>query len=153
MHINGNWQVKAESINYNHIGVPPARHICWRAATDLTSDSIADTGQMRLCAAQEAQGTSNIIQGGKRMYDGNLGKCKSCGKRIRFIRMKSGKAMPVNDLMVNYRLEHKGKDKIVTPEGDVVSCVSGVSADEADGYGYISHFATCPNAQKHRQKA
>lgn len=51
------------------------------------------------------------------------------------------------------KLEDKGKDKIVTPEGDVVSCISGVNVDEADGYGYISHFATCPNAQKHRKKA
>lgn len=87
------------------------------------------------------------------MYGDNLGKCKSCGQRIRFVRMKSGRSMPVNEQLVNYKLEDKGKDKIVTPKGDVVSCISGVGVDEADGYGYISHFATCPNAQKHRKKA
>ncbi len=87
------------------------------------------------------------------MYDNNLGKCKNCGQRIRFIRMKSGKAMPVNDLLINYRMEDGGKDRIVTPAGEVVSCVSGVSADVADGFGYISHFATCPNAKGHRKKA
>ncbi|MDE6053237.1 MAG: hypothetical protein K2G55_05645 [Lachnospiraceae bacterium] len=87
------------------------------------------------------------------MYENNLSKCKNCGHRIIFIRMKSGKSMPVNEQLVNYKLEDKGKDKIVTPEGDVVSCISGVDASEADGYGYVSHFATCPNAQKHRKKA
>lgn len=86
------------------------------------------------------------------MYDNNLGKCKSCGQRIRYVRMKSGKSMPVNELLVNYKLENKGKDKIVTPEGAVVSCISGVSVDEADGYGYISHFATCLNAKMHRSR-
>ena len=87
------------------------------------------------------------------MYENNLGKCKSCGQRIRFVRMRSGKSMPVNEQLVNYKLEDKGKDKIVTPKGDVVSCISGVDVSEADGYGYISHFATCPNAQKHRKRA
>lgn len=87
------------------------------------------------------------------MYRDNFGKCKSCGQRIRFVRMKSGRSMPVNEQLVNYKLEDKGKDKIVTPKGDVVSCISGVSVDEADGYGYIYHFSTCPNAQKHRKKA
>lgn len=87
------------------------------------------------------------------MYDNNFRRCKSCGQRIRFIRMKSGKVMPVNDLLVNYRLDNEGKDRIVTPAGEVVSCVSGVSADVADGFGYISHFATCPNAKGHRKNA
>ena len=87
------------------------------------------------------------------MYRNNIGKCKSCGQRIIFVRMRSGRSMPVNEQLVNYKLEDKGKDKIVTPEGEVVSCISGVNADEANGYGYVSHFATCPNAQKHRKKA
>lgn len=86
------------------------------------------------------------------MYDNNIGKCKSCGQRIMFVRMKSGKLMPVNELLINYKLDDKGKDKIVTSKGDVVSCISGVNADAADGYGYISHFATCTNGQKHRKK-
>lgn len=86
------------------------------------------------------------------MYSNNLGKCKSCGQRIRFVRMKSGRSMPVNEQLINYKLEDKGKDKIVTPEGEVVSCISGVNVDEADGYGYVSHFATCLNTQKCRKK-
>lgn len=82
----------------------------------------------------------------------NIGKCKSCGQRIRFIRMKSGKSMPVNEQFVNYKLDPSGKDRIVTPSGDVVACISGVYASEADGYGYVSHFATCPEANQHRRR-
>lgn len=87
------------------------------------------------------------------MYGENIGVCKSCGRRIRFIRMKSGKSMPVNESFVNYKLADGGKDRVVTPDGDVVSCISGVSAKDADGYGYMSHFATCPGAAKHRKRA
>lgn len=57
--------------------------------------------------------------------------------------MKSGKAMPVDETLVNFRLTKDGKDKIVTPAGEVVTCTSGVSTEVADGYGYISHFASC----------
>lgn len=34
------------------------------------------------------------------------------------------------------------KEKIVTPEGEVV-CADKVSSESAEGFGYISHFATC----------
>lgn len=82
--------------------------------------------------------------------DNTVTRCKSCGQRILYIRMKSGKAMPVNEVFVNYKLG--GKDRVVTPAGDVVACTSGVSAEGADGFGYISHFATCPAAARHRKK-
>lgn len=80
------------------------------------------------------------------------GQCRSCGKRIRFIRMKSGKAMLVDDTIINYRIDPQGKERVVTPNGDVVACVTGIKADDATGFGYISHFATCPNAARHRRK-
>ena len=81
-----------------------------------------------------------------------LGYCKSCGKRILFIRMNSGKFMPVDELFVNYKLDSNGKDRIVTPMGEVITCVSGVNVKEADGYGYISHFATCDKAKEYRKR-
>ena len=71
------------------------------------------------------------------------GKCRICGQRILFIRMKSGKIMPVNDVFINYTLSGNKKERVVTIEGDVVACDGPVPADEADGFGYISHFATC----------
>lgn len=87
------------------------------------------------------------------MYRESIGQCRSCGQRIRFIRMKSGKSMPVNEILVNYQLKAGGKERIVTPTGDVVACVTGVNASEADGFGYVSHFATCPEAIRHRKRA
>lgn len=86
------------------------------------------------------------------MYRENICQCRSCGQRIRFIRMKSGKSMPVNERFVNYKLAPEGKDRVVTPNGEVVSYIVGVNVMEADGYGYVSHFATCPSANQHRRK-
>lgn len=82
----------------------------------------------------------------------NFAQCRSCGKRIMFIRMKSGKNMPVDPTFVNYKNNPRGKDRIVLPSGDVIACDANVSADDADGYGYVSHFATCPMAGKHRKR-
>ena len=74
---------------------------------------------------------------------GNIGQCRKCGRRIMFVRMKSGKSMPVDTMFVNFKKEPGGKDRIVLPSGDVLACTAGVPLEEADGYGYISHFATC----------
>lgn len=84
------------------------------------------------------------------MGGNNFGQCRSCGARILWIRTKAGKNMPVDPIFVNYT--HGGKERIVTPEGDVVAgeiCGLGV---KPDGHGYISHFATCPAAGKYRRK-
>ena len=51
--------------------------------------------------------------------------------------------MPVDTTFVNFKREPGGKDRIVLPSGDVLACTAWVTAEEADGYGYISHFATC----------
>ena len=86
------------------------------------------------------------------MYKENIGICRSCGKRIRFIRMKSVKSMPVDEIVVNYKIDACGKDRIVTLNGEVVIGIKDVAPEIADGIGYISHFATCPNAAKHRKR-
>lgn len=78
---------------------------------------------------------------------GNFSQCRTCGARIMWIKTKSGKNMPVDPQFVDYRKVASGKERIVTPGGDVVAgerCKAG----EADGYGYISHFATCPGYRK-----
>ena len=55
-------------------------------------------------------------------------KCKSCGMDIKWITMKSGKAMPVD----------VHKETIITDEGELVR-------------GGKSHFATCPEGATHRR--
>ncbi len=78
---------------------------------------------------------------------GNFGQCRTCGARIVWIRTKAGKNMPVDPQFVDYKKVQNGKERIVLPSGEVVAgerCKAG----EADGYGYISHFATCPGYKK-----
>ena len=83
-----------------------------------------------------------------------FGTCAYCGKQIMWLRTKAGRNMPVDPTMVNYRKPEegkKGREKIVTPVGEVISA-DRADGKEADGYGYISHFATCSNANKRRRR-
>ena len=47
------------------------------------------------------------------------GTCRQCGRRILWVRMKSGKNMPVDMALHNYKKDSTGKEKIVTPDGEV----------------------------------
>ena len=76
-------------------------------------------------------------------------KCRSCGEEIIWIKMKSGKAMPCDVKPIPYRETFSGGMKLVTPAGDVIS---GNYDGTSDNFAYISHFATCPNADQHRRK-
>jgi len=85
---------------------------------------------------------------------GNFGKCRSCGAQIIWIKTKAGKNMPCNAKLVSFRYPkegEKGTQRIVLAHGEVVSVIEEDS-DKADGQGYISHFASCPNANKHRRR-
>ena len=68
--------------------------------------------------------------------------CKKCGNRILWLRTHAGKNMPVDPNLINYREVPGGKERIVTPNGMVIAGERS-NPDEADGVGYISHFATC----------
>lgn len=69
--------------------------------------------------------------------------CKSCGARIAWVRTENGKNMPVD----------------AEPERRVVVVVRAVGPDLPDEEvarvvdTFKSHFATCPNADRHRTKA
>lgn len=81
----------------------------------------------------------------------NFSQCRKCGARILFVRMKSGKSMPVNPNFVNFRRDG-GKDRIVLANGEVTSGTIVTDPGEAQGFGYVSHFATCEYAQTFRRK-
>lgn len=79
-----------------------------------------------------------------------FGTCSYCGRRIMWIWTKAGKNMPVDPEMISYRRPEAGKkatDKIVTQTGEVV-CADRVESSQAEGTGYISHFATCPKRRR-----
>lgn len=61
--------------------------------------------------------------------------------------------MPCNPEMITYKIKQGGKEKIVTPNGEVHSAeIVESGTPDTTGIGYISHFATCPNANRHRKK-
>ena len=76
-----------------------------------------------------------------------MSKCKSCGAEILWIKMKSGKAMPVDPEPYRFCKVGEDPDTFVTKEGETVKGIPGVIMT-----GYISHFATCPNADRHRRR-
>lgn len=78
-------------------------------------------------------------------------KCKSCGGEIIWIKTAAS-SMPCNPEPIYYRPDQKGAATIVTPNGEVQRATL-VDPAKAIGWGYMSHFATCPNAAGHRKKA
>ena len=68
-----------------------------------------------------------------------------------WVKTQAGKNMPCDPTMHNYKIDPTGKEKIVTQTGKVVTGVTGVDAQSADGFGYISHFATCKSANNFRR--
>lgn len=77
--------------------------------------------------------------------------CKGCGRLIRWIRTPAGKAMPCDPEPVLYWRAVDGGHKIVTPGGEVVTASLEGPLDRATGRGYISHFATCAQAETFRR--
>ena len=78
----------------------------------------------------------------------DMGYCRSCGARIRWIKTVAGKAMPCNATPIRFE-RGGGPETFVTPEGKVER---GKRDHEGELTGYISHFATCPYADRHRRR-
>ena len=79
------------------------------------------------------------------------GKCRGCGAPIVWIGTPGGKSMPCDPAGVLYRERAGGRGKIVTPNGQVLSCDLNVEPSQATGVGFVSHFSTCPQADKFRR--
>ena len=78
--------------------------------------------------------------------------CKGCGARIRFIKMESGKAMPVNaDPIIVVLLDG---DPVLLKRGTFISkdgeTVSGAKISQLMRV-FESHFATCPKHKDFRR--
>jgi hypothetical protein len=81
-----------------------------------------------------------------------MAKCRSCGAEIRWIETTAGKHMPCNPLGVRYWAQEKAKGKVITPNGEVLSCVFEGDERQATGIGYVPHWSTCKSANQHRKK-
>lgn len=78
--------------------------------------------------------------------------CKACGKPIVWIRTIKGKSMPCDSEPVAYIETPKGKEKIVTRNGEVISCTFDAEPEKMTGIGYIPHWSTCPQANGFRKR-
>lgn len=74
--------------------------------------------------------------------------CRSCGAQIDWVVTKAGKNMPVDPEYVDWN-DAEDRMVLVTDQGNVYT------VDHNKNYssvrGRISHFASCPNADKHRK--
>lgn len=78
-----------------------------------------------------------------------MARCRSCGAEILFIKTSGGKLTPVNADPVRFDFQLGGKDRIVTGNGEVIT---GVISESGEEKGYVSHFATCPDANQFRRR-
>lgn len=82
-----------------------------------------------------------------------MGICRGCGAQIVWIPTVAGKSMPCDAKPVHYWEKPKAAGKVVTPNGEVISCEFEGDPQSATGIGYISHFSTCPQANNFRKDA
>lgn len=82
------------------------------------------------------------------------GVCKGCGAAIIWIGTLGGKSMPCNATPIYYIAKPKtGKKRIVTPNGEVISCEYTEDPHKATGTGFVPHWATCPKAHSFKRTA
>ena len=78
-------------------------------------------------------------------------KCRSCGKLITFIKTRSGKSMPCDAEQVRFVPDLNGKNLYVLEDGSVIHGALPRPDDSDIETGYISHYATCPEADRFRR--
>lgn len=80
--------------------------------------------------------------------------CRACGAEIGFIKTKNGKTMPVDAIPLWVREDPSGVPYVFA-DGSVSRAVAmedqGPTQPEGVTVAYISHFATCPEADKFRK--
>lgn len=79
--------------------------------------------------------------------------CKGCGATIQWVRLTNGRMMPVNPTPVYYE-DRRDSDAVIITEDGRVSCghTEAVAVVGSKVRGWVSHFATCPAADKYRRR-
>lgn len=78
--------------------------------------------------------------------------CRGCGAEIIWVKTSAGKSMPCNPSMVPFWERPGASGKVVLQNGKVISCDFEGPRNELTGFGYTSHFSTCPQARGFRKK-
>lgn len=74
--------------------------------------------------------------------------CRSCKARVIWVKTEKGSSMPLDEI------EDPEKGNIAVDDQGVGRVLRGSDLDDALAARvklYTSHFATCPNAKKHRK--
>jgi hypothetical protein len=81
-------------------------------------------------------------------------RCKTCKAPIHFVTSTNGRRIPCDPGVVVV-VPGSGPDVVVAQDGRVVRGTLDTSEARPEGavVGYVSHFATCPDAKAHRRKA
>ena len=77
-----------------------------------------------------------------------MSRCRGCGAEIEWLRMKSGKTMPVDPEPVF--VAEGGNQVFITDAGETIT---GSATEENTGeVGFVPHWATCPAAGQFRKR-
>lgn len=78
-------------------------------------------------------------------------KCRACGAEIMFIKTQAGKTVPVDSESRRFFPCKDGKELFVLPDGSTKRGRSMKAEVDGAEIGFISHFATCPEADAFRK--
>lgn len=81
----------------------------------------------------------------------NITKCRACERPIGFIKTKAGKTVPVDAESVNFLPDPTGKELFVLVDGSTQRGTRVEEESNSSQIGFISHFATCPEADRFRK--
>ena len=79
-------------------------------------------------------------------------KCRKCGKPIDFIRMTSGKYMPVDIKGIYCVRDERGPKTVITRFGKTVRVSEGFKGEAGTLIGYIPHWQSCKGAKEIKQE-
>ena len=83
-----------------------------------------------------------------------FGRCRSCGATVFWILVKSGKMMPCDAEPEQFHPDPRGPRLYILNDGHTMRGTplqDGEEPGEDTAVGNISHFATCPGADKFRR--
>ena len=69
--------------------------------------------------------------------------CKKCGDEIRWSNTRSGKALLCEPGLVPYKADIRGRERVVTQDGDTVNCVLFPEPEEITDVGWPLHYGRC----------
>lgn len=77
-------------------------------------------------------------------------RCKSCGKPVIWVKTARGNNMPIDAEGVRVVEDDTARSTFFDVNGGTFKARALDDGEHGGTVGYVSHFATCPNASHHR---